>query len=63
VKLKVKQKTKDRAIRTYQKQVNSCAPEGVSVPAPLVIPVRLLFNDKIITWYGNCANRVNCYSL
>ena len=34
-------KTKDRVTRTPHKQrVNSCAPEGQAVPAPLVIKIR-----------------------
>ena len=29
------------------------APEGFAVPAPLVTPVVLLFNDTNTIWYGN----------
>ena len=39
-------KTKDRATRTPLKlEVNSCAPEGLAVSAPLVTLIVLLFND------------------
>jgi hypothetical protein len=33
--------------------VNSCGPEGFGVPAPHVIPVVLLFDDKKIDFNRN----------
>ena len=47
--LYITQKPKDRAIRDRPKQrMNSGAPEGSAVPAPLVAPVVLLLNDTNI---------------
>jgi hypothetical protein len=41
--------TKDRGTRTPLKPaVNSGAPEGLAIPAPLVTPVVLLLNDTNI---------------
>jgi hypothetical protein len=37
--------------------VNSCAPEGQTVPAPIVSPVVLLLKDTNILWYGNYASK------
>jgi hypothetical protein len=46
------QKTKDRATRTPLKLgVNSYAPVGLTVPAPLATPVVGLPNDMNIIWY------------
>ena len=49
---------------TQKTGVNSGAPGGLAVPAPLVTSVRLLLNDTIIIWYGNCVGHfyINKYN-
>jgi hypothetical protein len=46
----------DWATQNHQKlEVNSGAPEGLVVPAPLVTLCLSLINDTNIIWYGNCV--------
>ena len=46
-KLKIKQHT------PHKHWMNSCVPEEITIPVPLVAPVVLLLNDTDIIWYGN----------
>ena len=49
-------KTKDRVTRTPLKTgVNSCAPEVEAVPAPLVVPVVLIYSHSINIFYLACS--------
>jgi len=50
----ITQKTQNQATLIPLKPgVNSCAPEGLAVPAPHATPVVLLLNDTNIIWYEN----------
>ena len=53
----ITQKTEDWETLSTNTGVNSCAPEGQPVPAPIVSPVVLLLKDTNILWYGNYASK------